>query len=64
MATNTYLFNPELLIGDAGSADIDWEKFNLDALGNDKLGHPSSSGYRMIAEYIANHLKVRKVFIR
>ena len=61
VADNQGDFNPGLLIGDVGSADIDWNEFNLEEKDNDNICHPSAYGYRMIAEYTADLLKVNKL---
>jgi len=49
-----------LLIGDVGSAEIEWDRYNLIEIkdGNDvDFCHPSPYGYRKIAEYVADLLR-------
>ena len=64
VAKNQDRFNANLLIGDVGSADMDWKEFNLEEEGNDNICHPSPYGYRMIAEYIADLLKANEALTR
>jgi len=48
---------PQLLLGDVGqAAEIDWQQFNLREREGNDICHPSTYGYRMIAEYVAGLL--------
>ena len=64
VARNQDRFRENLLIGDVGSSDIDWKRFNLEEQGNDNICHPSPYGYRMIAEYIVGLLNANEALIR
>jgi hypothetical protein len=50
---NRSKFPRGLLVGDVGSADIDWDKYNLISGDNGNTCHPSAYGYKKIAEYVA-----------
>lgn len=54
---NRNRFPMGLLVGDVGSTDIDWDKYNLVSVNNSSTCHPSAYGYKKIAEYVADMLK-------
>jgi hypothetical protein len=61
---NKRRFQHDLIIGDVGTADVDWEKYNLlDMRDKDNIRfcHPSPYGHRMIAEYLAKLLVQSKM---
>ena len=56
---NLEYFHGRLLVGDVGTFDIDWDKYNMlntQEANNIKFCHPSAYGHRKIAEYIADLL--------
>ena len=56
-------FHPDLLIGDVGAKKrVDWIKFNQQEEDGDKICHPSTYGYKTIAEYIAEFMRAEKVW--
>ncbi len=64
VAINQDQFNEKLLIGDVGNADLDWKKFNLEEADNNNTCHPSSYGYRMIAEYVGELIRAHNVLVQ
>lgn len=53
---NRSRFPRGLLVGDVGTAAIDWDKFNLVSVDDGSPCHPSAYGYQKIAEYVADLL--------
>jgi hypothetical protein len=61
---NRERLSKDLLIGDVGTADIDWEKYNLldtKEADNIRFCHPSPYGHQKIAEYIVDLLETKKI---
>jgi len=55
--------HPDLLIGDVGAKKrVDWIKFNQQEEDGDRICHPSTYGYKTIAEYIAEFMRAEKVW--
>lgn len=50
-------FPEGLLVGDVGEMDVNWARFNLQKPGSGDFCHPSTYGYRKIAEYTADLLR-------
>ena len=57
MEEERHRFPAGLLLGDVGEMDIDWETFNIRKPGDNAICHPSTWGYRKIAEYTAGLLQ-------
>jgi hypothetical protein len=56
-----------LLIGNVGDSDMNWDRYNLldtSEMANIRVCHPSPYGHRKVAEYIADFLVERKVWPR
>lgn len=63
--TNRASLQKDLIIGDVGTANIDWEQYNLldtSEPDNIRFCHPSPYGHQKIAEYIAGLLMERKLW--
>jgi hypothetical protein len=56
---NRERFQEDLLMGDVGTADMNWDRYNLldtSEMDNIRFCHPSPYGHRKIAEYIGDFL--------
>jgi lysophospholipase L1-like esterase len=54
---NAMLLDPDLVLADVGTAQIAWDRFNLEEPGSNNICHPTPYGYREIAEHVAEVLR-------